>query len=168
MVNNIFFTGKKSIGKSYAVNKAIERLGVNVSGFKTFKEQIISGNLSKVYICDVNRAKYFDMANCVALIYDEKAPAVLTETFNTFGVSCLQKSDSQIIIMDELGFLEKDAIEFGKAVRNCIESDKPVLGALRKDKPAQWVMDALKCNTEIIELDGINNNQMIDYAVNLL
>ncbi len=168
IMTNIFFTGEKSIGKSYAIDKVIKRLGLSVSGFKTYKKQIIPGKLSKVFISDVNHKERCDMLNCVAIIYDEKIPNARTDTFNTIGAKLLQDSDSKIVVMDELGFLEKDATEFEKAVRECLNSNRPVLGALRKKGQAPWIMEALKNNSIIIELDGTNNEEMIEYVISIL
>ena len=41
-------------------------------------------------------------------------------------------SDANIIIMDELGFLERNAFIFQQAVLNALNSDIPIIGVLRK------------------------------------
>ncbi len=158
--NNIFFTGERGIGKSYAVNKVIGVLGVDASGFKT-KKVCVNSILSKVYVCDLT---YKSKPNCVAEIVNEKPVCIRTNIFNKEGVRCL-KEVKNIIVMDELGFLEKNADRFRKAVLTCLISDIPVLGVLHCDKRAPWVIKAVKDHAKVIKLDGKNNNAMIEFAI---
>lgn len=97
----------------------------------------------------------------------KSGPQVYTDVFDTFGVQLLENQGCRLIIMDELGFLEKDAKRFEAAVRRCLALDKPVLGAFGP-LPAPWVIDAILKSAEVLELDGINNDHKIKYAIELL
>lgn len=168
MIKHVFFTGKRNSGKSFAVDKVINRMGVTVSGFKTYKAQVMTGKLSKIFICDINRPKCFNMGNCVAVINDGKKPVARTTIFDTVGVQYLKETYSDIVVMDELGFLEKNAKLFEMSVRDCLNSNKLVLGVLGAEKQAPWIIEAINGNTEILELNGINNDKMIEYAIQLM
>ena len=41
--------------------------------------------------------------------------------------------------MDELGFLEADAVEFRRAVLDTLDGERPVLGVIRKGLPLSLI-----------------------------
>ena len=68
-----------------------------------------------------------------------KIPVIKNEIFDFAGEEYLEKikDDTKLIIMDELGFLEKDAAIFEKAVIKRLKGDIPILGVIKAEK-TQW------------------------------
>jgi nucleoside-triphosphatase THEP1 len=70
------------------------------------------------------------------------------EAFDTTGVELLASSGRKgITLMDELGFLEKDAHAFQAAVFARLEQDVPVLGVLRDTHTA--FLDAVRAHPRV-------------------
>lgn len=75
------------------------------------------------------------------IVTEEDGTKPNLERFNALGCSYLDSScDAELVIMDELGALEKDALAFRRAVCRVLDSPTPVLGALH-DKLSGWTAD---------------------------
>ena len=62
----------------------------------------------------------------------------LTQRFDTLGVQLLREAQHHpegLILMDECGHLEKNALLFQQENLHCLNGQTPVLGVLRKDQP---------------------------------
>ena len=57
---------------------------------------------------------------------------VCTETFDTYGTSLIQAArPGGLLIMDEIGHMEKDAHRFLQAVFEALDGDIPILASVR-------------------------------------
>lgn len=70
----------------------------------------------------------------------EGTPQPLPEQFNLIGAKLLRESTKGLglILMDELGRFEREALLFREAVLECLDGEKPVLGVMASNA-AQWV-----------------------------
>ena len=131
---HIFLQGPLGIGKSTVIRKALAILSepLAIGGFFTYKLDD-----DGIYICatdDLDRSG----AACVARFGDRGSKNLYPEIFDTEGVRLLQSARSaDLIIMDELGFLESKAELFKQEVLACIDRDTPILGVLR-DMEIPW------------------------------
>ena len=133
---HVFLTGERGIGKTRVVRQAAELLGRPCHGFVT---RFSSENRSEspLYMLPTDRSASPDGAHIIAARRDGKL-AALTERFDTLGVSLLREAESHpegLILMDECGHLEKDALLFRQEILRCLDGPIPVLGVLRKDQP---------------------------------
>lgn len=123
----IFLTGEKQIGKSTVINECLRILGirnpfVSVGGFKT----VMDGNDIVMHSINVSP----EISGLVGRRYESGFP----DAFNTIGCEILSKSHGKdILIMDELGWMEENAEAFNSAVESAITSNSNVLGVLRKN-----------------------------------
>lgn len=131
-MTNIFLTGQIQIGKSTVLSKVIEMLQYNfqpqIGGFSTFH---IPKNRD-VFIRQFNAPPCSDDSHRIAT-WQHDCMASHPHIFDKF--SSLLSTDllqSDLIVLDELGFLEKDAELFKSAVFRCLASPTPCIGILRK------------------------------------
>ena len=152
---NVFLTGARGVGKSFALRAAVELLGLRAKGFATV-----------FYRTETERALYIRPwdEEPLAAVMREDGPVGNTDVFDGFGSLCLRNAlrDGELIIMDELGFLEKDAAEFRKAVTEALLSDIPVLAVIRQGFPS-WTREAAKTGT-VITVDERNRDDVPQIA----
>ena len=105
---NIFLTGNVQVGKSTAIKKFLEKENIKPLGFTTHLDRDTGSLMMKV---SVNDGEY-DFQ--VAAPGKSHRPVPDTDAFDRAG-RLLMDIDTQrckLLIMDELGFLEKDASVF--------------------------------------------------------
>ena len=132
---HVFLTGEKQIGKSRAIRRAAELLGLPCAGFRTRFLTRERGS-SALYMVPVGQEELLDEAHIVARLEEGRMHG-LTERFDTLGVQLLREAQHQpgaLILMDECGHLEKNALAFQQAIRDCLDGPAPVLGVLRKEQ----------------------------------
>jgi len=132
MNRNIFLTGRIGAGKSTLLGIVIDSLGLTYGGFKTLPVISKDKKLSGFEIVDIVTYKRAKIG-----IFDENYLIhPLKSGFETVGVEAIKNAliEKEAVIMDELGFLESDALNFQKEVFKALESDKLVLGAIKLER----------------------------------
>lgn len=164
MVNNIFLTGDIQVGKSTIINLIAKKLPINVGGFKTLPcyEQ---NQLSSFYMENINGQPQVGRPSLIAYCRNQEWTAV-TDTFNNFGVAILQRcleEKTDIIVMDELGFFEREAYRFQELVQDCLDSEVTVLGVLKKANIA--FLNLVKERKDLILLTVTPDNREIIFSM---
>lgn len=144
---NIFLTGDRGVGKSTIIRKVVEGVShKQFCGFITFKGEdgirirdIVSG--SEGFIGKFN----------------DKKVLPYIESFETIGVNAL-KREGDIVIMDELGYLELEAYEFQLQVIKVLGSSIPVLGVLRNEK--NIFLEKVGAISEVVEVKLENRDAL--------
>lgn len=127
---NLFLTAPSGTGKSTIIKKVINDLNIELGGFEVKK-------------CSTKNNKiYFDMIsfidkksnNIIGECFKGKKPTSNIYTFENKGVEILNTSlkNRNLIILDEIGFLEENAENFKDSVRKILNSNKIVLGVLKE------------------------------------
>lgn len=130
---NIFVTGEKGAGKSTIVNKVLDELGIKPVGFRTLPYEIEDVRRG-FYLSGLVTCSEYKNNTPISVMIGSKRCVGITDTFETLGVEILVRSLEQepIILLDELGKLERDAIAFQEMVIRCLDSDKLVIGVLKQ------------------------------------
>ncbi len=139
MSNNLFLAGDLHVGKSTLIDKVIDNLTFfHISGFRTsryFKNKRLEG----FYIEDIRQGSKEQKNIFIGRCINENHWVSIPSTFDDYGVKILEdclKGNPDLIVMDELGFFESNAIRFQDMVLNILDSDTPVLGVLKlKETP---------------------------------
>lgn len=130
---HIFLTGARQAGKSTAVHKALALLPFAPGGFYTRFES--APRLSGLYMLPYGAPPAFDEHHLVAKTIDGHMTAL--DNFERLGTALLdaaRQSADGVIVMDELGHVEKNAVLFHQAIGRCLDGGKPILGVLRQDQ----------------------------------
>ncbi|MCL2766313.1 MAG: nucleoside-triphosphatase [Peptococcaceae bacterium] len=127
---HIFLQGQRNVGRSTVIIRTLDiirsKTELIIGGFITFR-----GGTDDPYT-------YMRSANpegkredyCLGSCHKELRNEPLL--FDQVGVPLLKDSqNADIIVMDELGFLEREALEFHQAVYSVLAGDIPVIGVLR-------------------------------------
>ncbi len=161
-IKNILLTGEIQVGKSTIINKIIEKYfkDKTVSGFKTlpFYED---GEKQGYYIENqLEKGVSSSGDNIVGrVIKEEQRCFGIKETFEKMGVSILESalnSNSELILIDELGFFENDAECFKSKIKEVIESDMRTIGVLKKKDTEFLNFIKSRADVMIIEVDKVN------------
>ena len=136
---HIFLTGEKQVGKSTIWQTLLT--GREHTGFIT--EPFFVQDVKRGYILH-SMLELPDMMNdvpCVVRVNERRQTAV-PPVFEGAGVRALElalASDTPIILMDELGKVERHCDDFLAAVRNCLDDENHhVLGVVQRgDTPMQ-------------------------------
>lgn len=159
-ISNIFVTGSIHVGKSTVINSVIQSLpGWRINGFRTipiyegtqrtgFSFESLDGSQERFAHIDLNTLDKYDIYH-----YD-------LSVFEDFGVRTLKQArkESDLIIMDEIGAMERAATKFQSAIKQCLDSPILVIGAFQKR--ARWFQDFVQSreDTKIFMVDERNRD----------
>ncbi|MCD6578963.1 hypothetical protein J7L48_05765 [bacterium] len=154
----IFLTGEKGIGKSTIIKQVLNDYPKKSGGFFTTKkdEGIEFKNLENEVMF------YFNLTD---------DPMLIAEKFDKYGVEQFLEiyDDAELIVMDELGFLERKATKFQSAVMNIVNSNKNVLAVLKSYKN-NFFYENLKDfkHATILEINLENRNKITKRILEIL
>lgn len=166
-MKNIFLTGDRNIGKStiiYKVKNMLKEEGLGFCGFETLP-YTENGKLVGFYIESVKNpgSKGTVFKRMIGKCIGYRKAIGFTETFEEIGVKILEESlgrQNDIIIMDELGILEKDALCFQRLVKDALSSKQIVLGVIKlKSSP---FLDSIRNrkDVEVLEVNMQNRSDL--------
>ncbi|MDR1572566.1 MAG: nucleoside-triphosphatase [Clostridiales Family XIII bacterium] len=142
MPANWFLTGLPGAGKSTIISGLAARLGCGVGGFKTVSGPEGPPGVFRVYIMPYG-ADGADLSGLDPVAMRDRAAGgfrAFPEVFDREGAAMLRvPAGGRLTVMDELGFMEADALRFQEAVFAALDGEIPVLGAI---KPAGGRTDA--------------------------
>jgi len=164
---HLFLTGEKRVGKTTIIQSFLSQTGLTADGFVTFWEQgeddRMNLYLSKYCGQTSSEKRYLAARNNID---KSRHSEDLTNVFNVYGTEILSGSGNcDVIVMDELGFLETKAQAFQQAVATRISGDVPILGVI---KPARTAfLDAIRDDprVEIREVTEANRAAVLAWLL---
>lgn len=131
---HLFLMGNHNVGKSTVINAAVENLPYTPMGFHTYISPVDSQGVSTVHISKYGEEQKVDAPIVSVRDKREYTFTAHPEVFDTYGVNILEQSkNAKLIVMDELGFMEKEALLFQEKVIEVLNSKVPVLGVIKRD-----------------------------------
>lgn len=129
---HVLLYGERGVGKSTMIEKLLQICTVPVYGFVTKATPRRADGYHSIYIYPAGSQKRFMSAENHVGDCNGRQRTVNGQVFDSLGVSYLLQANADgILVMDELGFMEKDSAAFCQAVLNCLEQDIPVLAAVK-------------------------------------
>jgi len=145
MQKNIFLTGERQVGKTTAIQRVLDKLQpVTIGGFRTSKIENAETGKSDVIFYPANDTK--ENGHVVAQ-WKGGVRDIFPDIFDTYGPDWLS-SAADLILMDELGFLESESLTFQDAVMKTLTNSTPVLGVIRNGKSTPF-LDSLRQRKDI-------------------
>ena len=131
-MDKILICGPRGVGKSTLIRRLTALYPGPVSGFVTKRETVADDEgLFPIYIhpaaCPEARRQY-GPENLIGRC-DSRRSVRCTPAFDDWGPRLLEGPG--LLLMDELGFLERDAHRFQEAVLAALKGDQPVLAAVK-------------------------------------
>lgn len=131
---HIFLTGAIQVGKSTVISKTLAMLKIIPGGFRTYYGPERTSPDRWLYINSASDdAQHYGEEYAVAKFSKDKPPIVLNEKFDTLGVEYIRsaRANRKLIIMDECGFLERNALLFQKEILDTLNDNIPILGVIK-------------------------------------
>ena len=165
-MRHIFLTGAIQIGKSTVVRKTLALLDMPYGGFRTYFGRDRAGPDHCLYMSEASGPPVWDEAHVVARFYNLAPPAALAARFDTAGVRYIRaaRQSACLIVMDECGNLEREALFFQDEILDALEGDIPVLGVVKLDSTG-WT-DPLRHhnNVELLTVSAENRDALPAYC----
>ena len=170
MSKHIFLTGAVQAGKSTVLEKVLSGLNVTFGGFRSGSGSERHQADRPLYLWDAADEPIYDPAHQVARITAQERIS-FPARFDTLGCAALDRAKQagvDLIVMDECGFLERDAAQFQAAVLNTLDGSIPVLGVVRL-RSEGWT-DAIRThpNVTLITVTEENRDQLPGQILSLL
>lgn len=164
-MSHMILRGPRGIGKTTLVHRLLEETGARPGGYVTRKSVPDKDGIEQIHIfpAAVPEGKWNPSEeNCVGACKEGQLLYCRSDVFDTLGVSYLQDiSGTDILLMDELGFLESDALVFQQAVLQALGESHPVL-AVVKEKEFPF-LEQVCCHprTQVWRITQENRTQLI-------
>ncbi|MEW9094943.1 MAG: nucleoside-triphosphatase [Clostridiaceae bacterium] len=129
-MHNIFLTGEKNVGKSTIIKKILQSLSSSVGGYST--EFIMKNNLKYFYLTSLSHKSNKSLM-AIGDPSIKKIIKIYKYAFNVFGASLILDSinTKDVIILDEIGFIENNCNEFKDSIIKALDSEKIIIGVLK-------------------------------------
>lgn len=170
MPANIFLTGDIRSGKTTIIKKTITELGLDPGGFMVGRKEK-EGHWTEFFLVDARdfisaqkqgKKKINPKGEAVFARRDNPGSSVkiYPGAFDGIGVELIDRGlrERQIIIMDELGRFELEAVKFQNKVEEVLAAAKPVLGVIKKEKNP--FLDRIRRREDVLmfEVDADNRD----------
>jgi len=130
---HILIVGSRGVGKSTLIRRVLSELKCSVWGFETKKEPLAQG---PIYIYEAGKERVQSEENLVGYCVNQK-PTVFSDAFDRFAEK-LTEPKGDVIVMDELGFMESKSEAFCAAVLHLFDGKMPIIAAV-KDKDTAFL-----------------------------
>ncbi len=157
---HLLICGERGAGKSTLIRRLLEESDLRAAGFVTVRESKADENgCFPVYLHPAAKERRCGKENLVGLIGGSGIRR-FPEVFDTLGAACIRDSGGDVLVMDELGFLEDEAEEFQAAALRALEGDKPVIAALKAKKTP--FLDAVRASGKalVVTVDESNRDAL--------
>lgn len=163
MGKHIIIAGKRHVGKTTLVNHLLEGREEPVYGFRT----VAGKSMRKGY-----RSFFIHPAGADERIESEEnhigdgngvGPVGYPDAFNNYGIRCLQAEPGGIIVMDELGFMEKDAEKFCAKVLDLFDGNIQIIATAKAGHDIDFLNKILNHpNAEVYYITPENRDELYE------
>lgn len=135
----IFLTGEIQVGKSTVIARTLSLLNIAFAGFRTYFSADRTRPDRLLYMNSPSAPFRYSEENVVAR-FSSGVPHVLTERFDTLGVDLIRaaRMNARLIVMDECGTMEKEALVFQRELLETLDGTLPVLGVIKLSSQGSW------------------------------
>lgn len=146
---HIVLTGERGVGKSYLLQRLLDSTHSNIGGFYTKRYESLETKEAQVLICEASEGFNMDAVKqtsseyIVGLCHSKGGVTCFPKVFDTLGVDYLNRTEVDLWVMDELGFMELEAQSFKNRVLSIFSNETPVL-AVVKNKPNPFLEQVLR------------------------
>ncbi len=160
---HIFLCGERGVGKSTLIRRLLDASGLRMGGFCTKLIHTEDG-WNPVYIHPAAQhmeERTYGPENRVAYC-DGKHHQIHGEVFDTVGAPLLRPVDGEeVMVMDELGFMESRSHDFTAAVFRALDGPIPVLAAVKNRFDVDF-LNAVRAHpaARLVQIDPENRDEL--------
>ena len=157
----MFLYGKKNVGKSTFIREIVERCNIVPAGFLTVCDEDGYAGSWNLHLQQAGNKEYvFTPQNKVALCRADGSWESYPEAFDTEGVRLLTfDRQPQLVVMDEIGFMEKDSVRFQARVLEIIDGPCPVLGVIKPFADATPFLGKIHAHPQVTTVEITSENR---------
>lgn len=169
---HIVLQGKKRSGKSTLIQKLAKDMQCTAGGYLTRAVLNKEKGYREIYMYPASFIFDPEDQDLIASsngklcgITGNGVKEVYPEVFDTYGTELIHSaSKKQLIIMDEIGFMEEKAERFQKAVLSAFDGNIPVLAAIKEKSISSPFLEAVRRheNVRLTDLSETNRNEVYD------
>ncbi len=166
MKKHILICGEKGVGKSTLIRRLVEEAQLTVGGFCTKMDENAGEVMHPIYIypaalpMDQRQRGVENLVGRCGNFGRQKE--IFPEVFDALGTAYLQNTRvCQVIVMDELGFMESEAQSFRAAVLHVLDGDVPVLAAVKDRMDVEFLRQVCAHpRAEVVPIDPENREAL--------
>lgn len=163
---NIFLTGDIQVGKTTLLNKVIDNIDSSIGGFQTNRTIKENGDMyeKEFFIYSLIDKNITYKIATINKHNDKFKPTVYNDAFEKVSDNIIKESLNccDVIVLDELGFLESNAFNFQHSVFKALDSEKLVLGIIKPRSTP--FLDKIKSRNDVILFEVNTENR--DFLLN--
>ena len=169
---HIVLQGEKGAGKSALIRKLAEEMNCTIGGFLTRAVMNREKGYREIwlypasFISDPGDQDRIAKANgklCGSTM--NKVIETYPEVFDTYGTELIfSASKKQLILMDEIGYLEEKAERFKKAVLSALDDNIPVLASIKAKNRSTPFLETVRSHehVQLIELNETDRDEVFE------
>ncbi|MBR4869799.1 MAG: nucleotide kinase [Oscillospiraceae bacterium] len=166
---HIFLTGRTRIGKSTLIKKYTEAKGLTPCGFATVWGAPAEDGGRRLYMHPYGKIGENTEENLLArFLPDSPSATRFPKVFDTLGADYLTcREGADLLVMDELGFLESDSHVFQAAVLSALDGPLPVLGVIKPRSTP--FLDAVRSHpkVKVLEVTPETRDELLQQLLSL-
>lgn len=160
---NIFLTGEINAGKSRLIDAFLKEYSGSVGGYKTVREKTSLDEFFGIYLLDIRDLDApLTIDNRVGTCFPDRTLGCHSDVLEKAGIYALTFDVvPSLIVMDEIGVLEKNCTAFKNKISECLDSDTNVLGVIKKKRSR--FLDTISARPDVttLEVAGISREQLL-------
>ena len=164
MKRHLLICGERGVGKSTLIRRLLEHSTREVGGFVTKRLPVADENgFFPIYLYPTSQSEGERRNETANLVGTCDSRSSIRQVFDTLGAQLIESAPKGgIILMDELGFLENDAMAFQSAGLCALDGETPVLAAVKpKDTPFLRAVRGHE-NAELVFIDEQNRDALLE------
>ena len=155
MIRHVLFTGEVGSGKSTALRRTLALLDARAGGLETYSPEPRGVRPKRLLL----RAYGGDEGGTLVCMVPCEDRSQIAPVFDALAVRLLEDAqrEADIVVIDEIGRLERDAHAYHAALEDCFNGLRPVLGVIRK-RQADWA-DWIREREDVLLLEVTQDNR---------
>lgn len=136
-MRHALLAGSPGVGKSTLIRRVVEELHPTLCGFLTQKEPALADPVlgSPVYYHPLGVPRRYSTDHLLGHCKD-RCPQVYPDAFHRLAPQVAAMGGGQLLVMDEIGFMETCSPAFCQAVLAHLDAEVPILAAVKDmDRP---------------------------------
>ncbi|MDO4564742.1 MAG: nucleoside-triphosphatase [Clostridia bacterium] len=129
-MKHIIIVGSQGVGKSTLIKMILDELKLPVYGFITRKEPENEDGAAEVYIHKAGEKPGYSPSNRIGICRNFKGTG-FSEVFDAHAGLIRGLPKDGVVLMDELGTMEREALRFQTAVMDALDEYPLVIAAVR-------------------------------------
>jgi len=167
MGRHVIIAGKRKIGKTTLTDRLLEGFSGPVYGFRTAPGKSMKKGCRSFFIHPAGASERMESEENHIGDGNGIKPVAYPEAFDGYGVKCLEAEPDGIIVMDELGFMERDAERFCSRVLELFDGDIPILATAKSGHDIEFLNKLLNHpNADVYYITIENRDELYEILKN--